>query len=1181
MTFPSLRPPRSRRSGSALIIVLGILSILLVMSVTFSALVRTERGGTTNLKNSQIAREALQSALVQAMEAIEQSFDNPTNNWPVPCWPYPWIASAQEPGDDVVAFDSGAFSGLYYQSGHVEDGAPDAHVMFPGMSAFLTPAQVALVRSAKCGWSPLRASIAATSDGVVGRCAYVALDTTGYLDANIVHRYPDDRASTIGDDPYAFKLPSSSDNLKDIHGKKIPCSLTSPTQFASARTAAKSFLSFADLRHYCAAKDVDRTRDVKGKYPALNLEPPSNTTDPFPADLFSFSSLSLDELAPNGQPKIALPADGFASANACKKWGARTLRAMAEVFALSRKNAGVEIDASDRDTYTFFPRLQESDRVKVTRARLATVALLDALDEDTMPGRHKSFGNYWNSLPDLPASDGSPVVVAGKKIADRQPGSTGNSLNFPATDTIPLLDRAYAYMCITEATPVLDTATPDESYITYKGEIRVGGMALNLNWSKNDAASDYTLSVECEVLAGRPAGSASKPGSKDLRTKCDSVKSAGHFEWSFDGKEATESDEDAFASASTSSDSTTVRGGQDTKNRYLAVEATIPFEVKAWVTDVIRTGGSGGGEEGGGDGGSRPPRGGASRQGAGRGEEDGGGGGGGEGETVTFTAKARLLKDTFETLPVRARFKISQGATVVQQVPAPALDKAAEKSWWLCMNMGVPDNAECRGVDSADLTGEGRGGGTPKVHKVDEGGTVTSTTMTVDPDKGLPSKLGWAVCVAPAFAFDTTSLYCSTANSGPSLPNSTGTLCGGYWLNDQWKDQQWMQDLAAMIQNESKADDKYAANCADIFQSPGSHGGSGADFGGAYAFTKFLFDAKSYGDGYSRFVSYGMNDGPVPDLLHACKQGDSVFANYNGKDFDISTLAMSFYTHVDNEPMTSAGQIGNVMCGPHETISLYETYRNSSDHRPDFHRVLDYFTTSESRYPNEDDDGAPNATGLGQSQIYSGVHHGRVNLNMPYLVKWSNKLMTRAKESDVPNLFPFVAAINGASCSALDPDRALPVSSAGLIAADFANSEHRFQHNRKFDCDRDMVFSVAELGLADSGTKENILLRNLCDDVHIKPECDADRESLLANAANAFTTRGQSFLVVIRADAYSPMFGMGADVKEGTSLATTHAIVELWRDPEPARYADGSFPTDGDGNEVVYHNWQVRSFRIF
>ena len=68
---------------------------------------------------------------------------------------------------------------------------------------------------------------------------------------------------------------------------------------------------------------------------------------------------------------------------------------------------------------------------------------------------------------------------------------------------------------------------------------------------------------------------------------------------------------------------------------------------------------------------------------------------------------------------------------------------------------------------------------------------------------------------------------------------------------------------------------------------------------------------------------------------------------------------------------------------------------------------------------------------------------------------------------------------------------------------------------------------------------------------------------------------------MIRADAYSPMFGMGADVKEGTSLATTHALVELWRDPEPARYADGSFPTDGDGKEVVYHNWQIRSFRIF
>ena len=590
MTFPSLRPPRSRRSGSALIIVLGILSILLVMSVTFSALVRTERGGTTNLKNSQIAREALQSALVQAMEAIEQSFDNPTNNWPVPCWPYPWIASAQEPGDDVAAFDSGAFSGLYYQSGHVEDGAPDAHVMFPGMSSFLTPAQVALVRSAKCGWSPLRASIAATSDGVIGRCAYVALDTTGYLDANVVHYDPDARAETLGEDPYTFKLPSASDNLTDYDGNRIPCSLTSPEQFASARTAAKSFLSFADLRHYCAAKDVDRTRDVKGKYPALNLEPPSNTTDPFPADLFCFSSLSLDELAPNGQPKIVLPGEsGFKSKAECTKWGARALRAMAEIFARSRDSADPGyLGSNDKDVYTFYPQLAKSSQLKLSRARIATVSLLDSLDADARPGRNEKFDfSYWSQLPDFTGSN--RLEVDGKNIVDEKPDSgmllgEDSVCNFPATDSIPMIDRAFAYLCITQAVPHVASgvsiAAAGDSYIEYKGAIHFGAMALNLNRSENDVSDTYTLEMSLDVLEGSPANSVSKASGTDIKTAINyQAEGVDAVQWSFGGEAARSG---ALSSADATPKSTAVHGGTGDENRYIyygCIGKTLPSYV--------------------------------------------------------------------------------------------------------------------------------------------------------------------------------------------------------------------------------------------------------------------------------------------------------------------------------------------------------------------------------------------------------------------------------------------------------------------------------------------------------------------------------------------------------------------------------------------------------------------------
>ena len=95
------------------------------------------------------------------------------------------------------------------------------------------------------------------------------------------------------------------------------------------------------------------------------------------------------------------------------------------------------------------------------------------------------------------------------------------------------------------------------------------------------------------------------------------------------------------------------------------------------------------------------------------------------------------------------------------------------------------------------------------------------------------------------------------------------------------------------------------------------------------------------------------------------------------------------------------------------------------------------------------------------------------------------------------------------------------------------------------------------------------------------PQSDVDREAFLRNAANAVTTRGQSFLVIIRADAYSPMYGNEVAVGDGTTLATTHAIVELWRDPEPARYADGILPEDAKERPLLFHNWYVRSFRVF
>ena len=118
---------------------------------------------------------------------------------------------------------------------------------------------------------------------------------------------------------------------------------------------------------------------------------------------------------------------------------------------------------------------------------------------------------------------------------------------------------------------------------------------------------------------------------------------------------------------------------------------------------------------------------------------------------------------------------------------------------------------------------------------------------------------------------------------------------------------------------------------------------------------------------------------------------------------------------------------------------------------------------------------------------------------------------------------------------------------------------------------------VADLGNCDDTV--NTLLDRILQLNGVKS--DESREAVLARAADSFTTRGQTFLVVIRADAYTPRYGEEtAEDGGGTTLATTHAVVELFRDPETARYPDGTPMEDKDGNPVYFHNWYIKAVHI-
>ena len=71
--------------GSALVIVLGMLAVLMLMAVAFSIIMRTERAGTTNLRHSLTAQNGIQSAISHAIRDIEDSLGDSVSTrkeWP-------------------------------------------------------------------------------------------------------------------------------------------------------------------------------------------------------------------------------------------------------------------------------------------------------------------------------------------------------------------------------------------------------------------------------------------------------------------------------------------------------------------------------------------------------------------------------------------------------------------------------------------------------------------------------------------------------------------------------------------------------------------------------------------------------------------------------------------------------------------------------------------------------------------------------------------------------------------------------------------------------------------------------------------------------------------------------------------------------------------------------------------
>ena len=1337
-------PSSNARRGSAIVIVLGMLSVLMLMSIAFTTFMRTEHAGSTNLKNGLVAHQALSTAIARATDAIDLSIDIPTGGDPfpaVPVWPEPWLSSSSVATNDFL--QSAALTPTE---------RPGAQLLTYEMSRYLTPAQIEMVRSAKVDWAPIHASVGTDSlidrrptgvnlygnlgrpsgDSVIGRYAFVALPTTGLLDLNLAGTPENrqdiaDRAETDGSDTSAFYLPTGDAKFKytdyaenDSEREVSPRRMVSdPNKFFSARRRLGAFSSFLDARLELESR-WSRSLWLGGHAEAsqsgLDLKWPGNkesassakrwTSDTpnndsfFPADTFVGYSTALDGLDPEGRPRVHLPTkeefEDF-SRDELTVFANRSLAAMVKVFARSRMaNPDGSSDApakpefwkeSSNDALTFFGGGYGNAAMSVSRARLATVAMLDAMDEDFVPGKNMKIGvNYWSALGDVKTilvdSDGKT-----NEIVDKKPSSSDHR-DFPCTEPVPLLSHAWAFVtwesCVTnyycsgrntkvgKAPDYSDWRnwTSDNSQggfsdvsgrdgdfgkwrVVWRGKIHVGALAALQNvapeWEKNLSSQSYSMQLDWKVLTGWPrvetvAAPPTSYSSKFESVFCDYDKEKG-VSWGlelnskpgeipeinknneFFGKgilahgpyttEVTDLKLEADGSqpkslwigARTYSDDSslaTAVPGQDSSLDFVVVCApSAQMKQSDWPTLVPKTETS------------------QAYWTQGNIQFD---------PPVQCEASDKSIYDAY--LPVALKVTIKEKDSsgkfeVVQQVPAPTLDDDAG-TYWLRLDAGVWHRLE---TDRSEFLGS----------KKALSEIVVDGKTGNDRDKARSALAwGWAMCAVPQFAFDTTGLVVNReTDSGGRQSSPPGRM--NVWLSNRALmrdghlrdsgDYRWAEAFAKEI-DENALNDlelREPSNPLNEFQRSYISGGGGRkDF-------SFWFE----------WVTKDQAPAPRPDFTHYWKDPKAPGeegALSDGLAFDCASKFLPWYprTRIRNgEAFRNPGDLGSVMCGPCETLSLFRTYRpqpgsGTARYRADFHRVFDYFTAApDARYPsvadikpNDLDNGElkvnafGNKNGSGSARMqdklfYAGVFtNGVVNLNVPWLVHLEGRTADPPRASQwvfgddgrtyyglkrkVPNLYPLMSAITGARISAPKYSTGSETTLAERDAANIASaifrgiedggtrfSSRRFgmpaNEDNAYDSGWPQVRSVSDaLGALPGDTEApNGLLETIMGLPDMDMAVDADREALLGNIGGAFATRGQSFLLLVRADAYTPKFGEEESTSDGNSLASTHALVELWRDPEPARTPYGTLPRDQAGNPYLFHDWQIRSIRVF
>lgn len=255
---------------------------------------------------------------------------------------------------------------------------------------------------------------------------------------------------------------------------------------------------------------------------------------------------------------------------------------------------------------------------------------------------------------------------------------------------------------------------------------------------------------------------------------------------------------------------------------------------------------------------------------------------------------------------------------------------------------------------------------------------------------------------------------------------------------------------------------------------------------------------------------------------------------------ETDTLANQWFTmHVKNKPLETVGELGHLPIGPWATIRLTgfdsevaegkkfekDDFWNNFNQLPEvyspedgedvvmpFHTVLDHFTTR-------------------------GATRGLINLNSP------DSATLAMAFYDMPLDTETLPAVDDKDCDVIVTD---------TDAEDFASVllDSWSQHNE--DEDEPVPFSrLSQLGYAFEADPEVL--------GGVAEPSNYYREAAIRNSCGLFTTRGMTFTIIMRGEAFTPTFGRIAVSDEaGTTHATRTAIAQVWRDTE--KNEDGIYP---------------------